>query len=354
MTAGPNLFAWVVSQGACASADTIEIYVSHAAVVDAGSDESFCGRTFQLSGSSPGNGSGLWTSITAGVSFSNASQSNAMATNLSTGSNLISWTVNDVGCTASDTLELTVLPGADADFSYTQNDLQVSFTDLSQNAQAVGWEFGDNNYSNQASPTHTYAAPGTYLVCLVAMDSCGDDTTCESIVVTCGAPTAGFDFQTIGMQVDFTDTSNSAATITDWHWDFGDGDTSNVQNPSHNYQFPGSYQVCLEVEDACGDDSFCQVVDLNVVGVDQALEGDFSLWPQPAADKAHLSLTGHAGEPVSFQLFDLEGRVLMKHEETPDNDRWEIQFEVGDLPAGMYLLQVSGPGYARVLRFSKI
>jgi PKD repeat protein len=45
----------------------------------------------------------------------------------------------------------------------------------------------------------------------------------------------------------FTDSSESIATITTWLWDFGDGTTSTEQNPQHTYQTPGAYTVSLTV-----------------------------------------------------------------------------------------------------------
>lgn len=49
--------------------------------------------------------------------------------------------------------------------------------------------------------------------------------------------------------VRFTDESQSiGSSIISWHWDFGDGDTSLLQNPVHYYSVPGTYTVVLSVE----------------------------------------------------------------------------------------------------------
>jgi gliding motility-associated-like protein len=51
-----------------------------------------------------------------------------------------------------------------------------------------------------------------------------------------------------GQTVNFTDTSNSPqSTIVSWFWDFGDGTTSNVQNPNHTFPNPGTYNVSLTI-----------------------------------------------------------------------------------------------------------
>jgi PKD repeat protein/predicted esterase len=58
-------------------------------------------------------------------------------------------------------------------------------------------------------------------------------------------PTADFDYLASDLLVDFTDNSTDAIS---WHWDFGDGNTSTEQNPSHTYTQEDSYQVLLYVE----------------------------------------------------------------------------------------------------------
>lgn len=64
-----------------------------------------------------------------------------------------------------------------ASFSYTVNGLEVNFESTSQNTEFVEWQFGDGANSEDANPSHTYPGPGSYLVKLVASDSCYSDTT---------------------------------------------------------------------------------------------------------------------------------------------------------------------------------
>lgn len=67
------------------------------------------------------------------------------------------------------------------------------------------------------------------------------------------APVADFSFIASGLQVDFTDLSNDADNdISNWQWQFGDGITSTLQNPSHTYTANGEYLVSLTVTDSTG------------------------------------------------------------------------------------------------------
>jgi serine protease len=63
-------------------------------------------------------------------------------------------------------------------------------------------------------------------------------------------PTADFTFAANLLQVTFTDQSTDPdGVIVSWNWDFGDGGTSTVQNPIHNYTANGTYNVTLTVTD---------------------------------------------------------------------------------------------------------
>ena len=78
-------------------------------------------------------------------------------------------------------------------------------------------------------------------------------------------------------EIEFLDQSTSNGTITSWLWDFGDGNTSNQQNPTITYFTPASYTICLTVtNDMGGNDMICKtdfivinpvpvcIIDLNV------------------------------------------------------------------------------------------
>ncbi len=67
------------------------------------------------------------------------------------------------------------------------------------------------------------------------------------------APNADFTFTASELSVQFTDgSSDSDGNIESWNWDFGDGNSSNSQNPSHNYAQNGTYDVSLTVTDDAG------------------------------------------------------------------------------------------------------
>ncbi len=155
-----------------------------------------------------------------------------------------------------------------ANFSFSSNGNTATFTDNSTNVPTSWlWDFGDGNTSTQQNPTHTYATSGTYTVCLTATNSAGSNTTCSTVTVTIiSVPVAAFSFsgETLGT-VDFTD--NSTNSPTSWLWDFGDGNTSTMQNPQHTYASFGTFNVCLTATNSAGSNTVCQDVTVTVAPV---------------------------------------------------------------------------------------
>jgi len=174
------------------------------------------------------------------------------------GAKLVTLTVtNSNGSdTYSSTLNMTEAISNTA-FSQTLTNYTASFTGSSSgDSPTYAWDFGDGNTSTQQNPTHTYAANGNYSVCLVATNSCGSDTSCQNVIIDCIFPVTDFTNGTTNYTANFTDATQNA--VTSWLWDFGDGNTSTQQNPSHTYQMNGTYTVCLITTNACGSDSSCQ------------------------------------------------------------------------------------------------
>lgn len=147
-----------------------------------------------------------------------------------------------------------------ANFSYT--DLGAGafdFMDESFNTPTSWlWDFGDTNTSDEQFPSHVYDTPGIYEVCLTAINDGGSDMTCQTIEVVF-APIAGYIYTDNGNgDFDFIDiSSNNPDTYL---WDFGDGETSEEQNPNHVYSEPGDYIVCLTVTNDEGSDMICETV----------------------------------------------------------------------------------------------
>jgi subtilisin family serine protease len=148
-------------------------------------------------------------------------------------------------------------------FSQSCTSLSCTFTDQSTDADgsisARLWNFGNGVTSTVKNPTYSYPAAGTYTVSLRVTDNAGATaTTSKAVTVSAPAttntpPTANFTASCTSLSCGFTDQSTDAGgSIAAWNWNFGNGVTSTVRNPSYSYPAAGTYNVTLTVTDNAG------------------------------------------------------------------------------------------------------
>lgn len=104
--------------------------------------------------------------------------------------------------------------------------------------------------------SHPYSTQGTYIVTLTITNSCGTFIYSQPVVVTCPGLTNSFSYTENLLTVNFS----YGSTVPSYTWNFGDGNTSALQNPSHTYALPGTYYVCLTTTNACGTISICDSI----------------------------------------------------------------------------------------------
>jgi len=135
--------------------------------------------------------------------------------------------------------------------------LEVKFTDTSTGSPVAWvWDFGDGTTSDEQNPSHTFTTAGTYPVKLTVTNSAGSDEATQTITVSATPATLNAAFTvdttsgTIPLTVQFMDASTGSPVS--WAWDFGDGNSSAEQSPSHTFTAAGTYPVKLTVTDATG------------------------------------------------------------------------------------------------------
>lgn len=109
--------------------------------------------------------------------------------------------------------------------------------------------------------TYSSLSPGEHTIYFRVKDDRGDWSEKDSKSLTIESqnqtPVADFDYSptspTVNDVIQFTDqSSDSDGTIESWSWDFDDGSTSSLENPSHQYTEEGTYNVSLTVTDDDG------------------------------------------------------------------------------------------------------
>ncbi len=214
--------------------------------------------------------------------------------------------------------------------------LNVDFTDESlYDPTSWTWTFGDGNVSTVQNPSHTYASPGTYEVCLVVSNAEGTDTECMEIEVY-GTLNAAFTYAFVtDVEVDFTDiTTGNWETIT---WDLGDGSTAtDLPNYTHTYAASDMYNVCLTATNPFGSDTDCQMVNVVMSSLNEVLDDvELVLYPNPASETVYLDIQENGNFQVA--LTNMLGQNIRNYGGLNSGIN---HLDISDIPAGQYIVTV--------------
>lgn len=143
------------------------------------------------------------------------------------------------------------------------------------------WEFGDGLTSLLENPIHTYEENGIYNVKLIAklpFSECdfADTVLIEGLIRVSDLNADFSSNQTVGgnpLSVDFI--NESSGQIESYLWDFGDNTSSVLENPSHTYSFPSTYDVSLKIIDNINDED--SIIKVDHITVTDSLYNDLIL-----------------------------------------------------------------------------
>lgn len=171
----------------------------------------------------------------------------------------------NTGCSEKLNFDIFVNPKPQVDFVYSNacSEKGTMFNGINNTNNTIvswEWDFGDANSPNNTASgdvaTHQFDNSGFYNVRLVVMDNFGCRDTVEKNIFIFRSPEADFDVNTtcLGDSSFFNSTSFVLPTqsITNYNWNFGNGQNSNLQNPALIYNNIGSYNIRLEINTNLG------------------------------------------------------------------------------------------------------
>jgi len=199
----------------------------------------------------------------------------------------------------------TILENETVQFTFTGTEGDTPTTYL--------WDFGDSSpTSSSTNPTHKYNTSGTYTVSLTVTDTDSDQDseikTDYIVVETDIFPTANFSTDKIniiqGDSIQLTFTGTEGNSPPTYLWDFGDGSTSTVMDPIHQYLIPGTYTINLTVTDRNGDSDNETKQDLILVNPNQVPTANFTVNITSIfeGEWIEFTFTGNEGDvPATYQ-----------------------------------------------------
>jgi len=224
----------------------------------------------------------------------------------------------------------------------------VQFTDNSTGGGLPAWTFegGIPGTSSISNPYVEYTSAGTFDVTMTVSNSAGTVTTVwQDYIVVYNTPIAGFsvDEDTVCINngnlgtIQFTSASTSESS---YYWEFGDGDTSVLQNPAHTYDTTGTFVASLTTSNpGCSTTVLMNVYVETCTGIGQENNNPgIGIFPNPFKNSLNLSHSFKTiYEDAGVFVYDLTGRELFY---IPFEQKEGI-IEFGEsLPTGIYLLRL--------------
>ncbi|MFM2156706.1 MAG: hypothetical protein RL516_1455, partial [Bacteroidota bacterium] len=175
---------------------------------------------------------------------------------LSSGTYTVALTAtNAAGQSSNYSTTITVVTSPVANFTVSANSgcqsSQVfNFQNTSLNYDSCLWDFGDGTTSSVTNPQHIYNIAGVFNVTLIAFNKafgCSNTKTQTALITVNPKPNLSFvvnDSITCDSAKLFQFNA-SANNVASWSWDFGDGQTASMQNPSHVYNDTGYFSISL-------------------------------------------------------------------------------------------------------------
>lgn len=184
--------------------------------------------------------------------------------------------------------------------------------------------------------TISVSQAGSYTL-VVDNSGCLDTTNTATVITQGTMPLANFTHAVINNIVNFTDASSNGIS---WAWDFGDGNTSNVQNPGSNtYSNLGTYIVTQIVSNGtCSDTVTYQITITTLSSAGLISEEDLEIYPNPNTGNFTLQIGNEQGKKIDLKLIDISGREVY-HIEVEDNSTHKI--DMSHLPKGIYNLRLT-------------
>ncbi|MFZ9954770.1 MAG: PKD domain-containing protein [Flavobacteriales bacterium] len=254
---------WVKMEGTaggCFSYDTVHVGTYDISTASYVMDNACVGSATKFTDKSyPAGTISQWAWSFQNNGSTNSTVQNPSYTYPSSGTHNAKLTITNIhGCVDDTIQQIFVAPAPVAAFSSNPvcaNDSTVFINSSTGTITQYKWDFLNNNqfFSSLQNPKYKYSAVATAKLKVTTQFGCSDSIT-HPIVIN-PLPVANFTVPNVCFPEAsvFTNTSTiSSGSVAQWNWNFGDGNTNNTQNPSHNYSTYGNKTVKLVVASNLG------------------------------------------------------------------------------------------------------
>ncbi len=232
---------------------------------------------------------------------------------------------DDFGC--KDTAETTITVENYPVVSLSETQIHACMNEevsvTASGATTYVWSTGDTG------EVLTYIASGNEVITVTGYNGqCTDEE--QSVIVLKPSPTVVADANLTSINTHDSIFFYSTGSITSTTlWDFGDGFSSQESNPYHKFDFAGAYMVMLTGEMGGCEAQDSVLVYVGFVNVDENLEDNTLVYPNPAND----FVTVRVAMDATFKLLDVNGKLVLSR----PLRKGENRLNVHNLQKGVYI-----------------
>ena len=331
----------------CVDSTTIAVIVNALPTITATSNSPLCaGETLNLNETGGSASTWSWTGNGLTSSIQNPTQvptaSGTYKVIGTDGNNCVDSTTIAVIVNALPIVTATVTDT----FICENEDLNLTET----GGNAISWDWsGPNSYSNNIqNPVVTAGnvAQGMYQIQGTDANNCSN---MDSIFITTALGQAFVanllmpDSACVGDTIYFFDISQTSLTPTQFIWDFGDGNSSNLRDANHIYQSIGVYNLKVTVFDQqCGNISIEKQIHITDCVRREAIAGESNIYnasiaPNPARGQFQIKLELNVPDDIIVELYDLKGELIDR--KIRENTTFMVDYFQPKNP-GLYLMKV--------------
>ena len=239
------------------------------------------------------------------------------------------------------TIEIPVPTPVMASFTATEVQPMSGFYNFTNESTGdiifYSWTVDGDQFSTSSDPSYLFSTDGFYEICLyVEDDNFQSDEFCQTLFVQIGMPPmANFTFSQLDKPGEYSFVDVSSNNPESWSWDFGDGNTSDLQNPTHTYTADGLFTACLTATNNFGSDESCVNIDINVSTSESQFPKSWSVFPNPTNEFVNIHFGTSIPHNGQLTIYNMQGQLLMEK-----NINSDLLLNARSFSSGVYVLKI--------------
>jgi PKD repeat protein len=168
-------------------------------------------------------------------------------------------------------------------------------------------------------------------------ETCRSNRLPLNVYINSAKPTPSFSYISNGLNVSFT---NATLQGVNYLWEFGDGSTSILTNPTHTYGVYGNFDVKLTATNACGIDTIAKTINVEVSVNENNTLNNLNIYPNPTNSLLYIHFPSSISGKLQMQLLTMTGQLIWNSDFESSTNELNTTIDMSKFAKGIYYLKV--------------